>query len=402
MALTDTKIKSLKPSEKIKKVADSGGLYIEVRPAGTKFFRISYRYKLSTRTVQRLYTVGEYPKITLSEARKTLLEVKDLLSRGIDPAKHKKLNNLGISLSQVAKEYMQLRSKTLQKGRIVNFESAFRLHILPSLGDVDVSKITRNDLLEMALQIERKKLKLMPSYCLSLMKMLLDYCVDRGYIDHSVYSPSIRKYLKKYIHKHHSHLSESELPAFFEYIETLKVRQEVLIGLKLLIFLFCRVSELVKAKWSDVDFQHKTLRIPSENMKGAKHLKESGKLERQIALSAQAIQLLEKLKSITASYEFLFPSPFKNGVKPMGLNHFSRLLHSSEYQNKQDAHGFRGLASTILNTYYPEKRYIIEKCLAHKVGSDVERAYNHSQQLSEQREVWQLYADFLVSKGLKI
>lgn len=401
MALTDSKIKSIIAKDKIIKLSDSGGLYIEARPTGSKFFRIAYRYKVAGKLVQRIYTVGQYPNVTLAQARKELAEIKDLLAKNIEPNEYKKRKIIcSNTVEKISKEYINLLAKKVVPHRLTRQKALLNKYILPKFSNVEISDIKRNDLLTFALELEKYNLKTVPNDALTLLKSIIDYAVDKGIIEYSPYSSSIKKHLKKYAETHHPHVSENELPKLLSDIELADSALEYIIGLKLTIMLFPRASEIRLAKWERVDFENSILTIPSENMKGARHLKEAGKLTRQIALPTQAISLLRQLEKITKDYEFLLPSRNKKGaISDATMN---KILNTLGYKNKQNIHGFRGLASTILNTYYPEKRYIIELCLAHKVGSEVERAYNHAQQLTQQREVWQLYADFLEDKGMII
>lgn len=265
---------------------------------------------------------------------------------------------------------------------------------------MQVQYIERADILDLILDLNKNAPKSVPENVLSVIKGVMDFAVDKGSIQYSCYSPSIKKYLTKYIQKSHPHLDEEELPKLFNDLETSNSKPYILIALKLMILLFPRASELRYAKWIDLDLEKGILNIPSERMKGIKHHKEAGILERQIMLSTQAISLLEKLKPLTGYSENLFPNVSNKGVISDGT--MNKILNSLGYKKRQDIHGFRGLASTILNTKYPDKRYIIELCLAHSVGNQVERAYNHSKQLEHQKEVWQLWGNLLVSKGLVI
>lgn len=395
--LTDYQIKSLPVTDKVKKIFDGYGLYLELRPPNSKTFRVAYNWE----NKRKIITIGQYPSISLSQARKRALEIKELLDEGIDPnPKRKTIIKKTHTFEELAKEYLEILSPNVNPRRIIKLTGLLNNYVLPTLGNRNVQSIERADVLDLVLDLNKNAPKSVPDDVLGLIKAVLDFAVDKGIIQFSCYSPSIKKYLTKYIQKPHPHVDESELPKLLKDLENSNSNQYILIALKLIILLFPRASELRYAKWIDLDIDNGILNIPSHRMKGLKHHKEAGMLERQIMLSNQAITLLGKLKKLTGYSEYLFPNFTNKGVISDGT--MNKILNSLGYKKRQDIHGFRGLASTILNNTYPEKRYVIELCLAHRVGSQVERAYNHSKQLEHQKEVWQIWADFLETKGLKI
>lgn len=394
--LTDAKIKSLK-TDKLLKKSDGGGLYLEVKPPNIKTWRLAFRIKVNDVAKQRLYTIGKYPDITLAEARKKALEAKALIKQGIDPVKANKKRQSS-TFQPVAQQYLATLSKQVTNKRIIRLQGLLNNHIYPTFRDCDIKDISRNDILNLALKLDKLQQKTVAGDALTLIKCVLDFAVDNGITEYSIYSASIRKRLEKHVEQHHPHVTIEEIPALLRDIDKSTSSQMVIIGLKLSLLLFCRAAELRFAEWSHVNLEEGTLTIPSENMKGLRHLKKSGLLSRKIMLSTQAICLLERLYKLTGKQKYLFPNVSKKGV--MSDATLTSALNRLGYQKRQDVHGMRGLASTYINEYYPEKRQTMELCLAHKVGNDVHRAYNHAKQLNAQKEVWQLWADYLDSQGL--
>lgn len=398
MPLTDSKIKSFVVGEKIEKKTDGGGLYLELRPPATKTFRLAFRLNKK----QRIYTIGQYPTVTLAQARKKALEAKELIKQGIDPVEHdKRVEVSSITFSSMAEEYLNVLSPSVSKERVTKLRGLLNNYINKEFGKINIDTITRNDVLRFGLELDKIGRKTVASDALGLMKCVFEFSMDQGVLNSSPYSNSIKKRLSKKVIDNHPHLLISEVPKLLQDIEDTPSSEKVLIGLKLVMLLFTRAAEIRYAKWEHVNFKEKILTIPSERMKGTVHLKKSGKLERKIALSTQAVSLLKRLHEITGNTDYLLPARTKDGV--ISENTMNKILNNKGYKGRQDIHGFRGLASTYLNEKYPEYEKIIEKTLAHKSDKDqVKLAYDHSKNFDTQKFLWQAWGDFLEEQGLKI
>lgn len=402
--LTDTKIKSITSVEKLTKLSDGLGLYLEIRPPAVKTFRIAYRIKVGDDVKQRLYTVGKYPLVSLAQARKKVLDVKELIAQGIDPVAHNKRQKViqkATTFKEVAQEYLNMLMPKVTRKRVTRINGLLNNHIYPTFEKLDIKNISRNDILTLGITLDKYAAKTVADDALTLIKNVLDYAADKGITDYSVYSSSIKKHITKHVEKHHPHVPLCEVPELLHAIEQSNTKPKTLLALKLMILLFPRVSEFRFAEWDHINFDDGTWFYPSQNMKGLLHLKKSNVLDRKIMLSTQAITLLKKLHKMTGKHRYLFPSQSsKDGV--MSNATMLRVLNRLGYQNRQDIHGFRGLASTWMNENYPEQEKIIEKCLAHKGKDRVQRAYDHANLLKAQQKLWQDYGDWLVSQGLKI
>lgn len=398
MPLTDSKIKSFVVGEKIEKKTDGGGLYLELRPPATKTFRLAFRLNKK----QRIYTIGQYPTVTLAQARKKALEAKELIKQGIDPVEHDKRRNVStLKFSSIAEEYISTLQQKVSIKRITKLNGLLKNYINSTFGNVDITAITRNDVLKFGLELDKLCKKTVANDALGLIKCIFEFAMDQGTLDSSPYSSSIKKRLSNQVVDNHPHVSFEEIQKLLHDIEETTSTEKVLIGLKLVMLLFTRAAEIRYAKWEHVNFENKTLTIPSERMKGTVHLKKSGKLERKIALSTQAVSLLKRLYEITGNTDYLLPARTKDGV--ISENTMNKILNNKGYKGKQDVHGLRGLASTYLNEKYPEHEKIIEKMLAHKKEQDqVKLAYDHSKNFDTQKFLWQVWGDFLEERGLKI
>ncbi|HZH88312.1 MAG TPA: site-specific integrase [Chitinophagaceae bacterium] len=211
---------------------------------------------------------------------------------------------------------------------------------------------------------------------------IYDYAKVTGRID---YNPleGMQKYLIQGKKENMAHVSENELPALLRAINnypTLDSR----IGLQLLAMLFCRPSELREAKWEEFDLENALWTIPDFRMKKRR--------EHTIPLPKQAIQLLKELKSIHSESDFLFPSRSDKN-KPKSDTVFIMALRRLGYEGRQTPHGFRHIASTLLNNRGFDERHI-ESALAH-VKDGVAGVYNKAQYLEDRARLMQWYADYL-------
>lgn len=408
MALTDKQIKALQGTGKAQRILDRDNLYLWINANGTtKSWQ--YRYRRPTDNKADIYTIGQYPITSLQEARIKASELKQLIIDGIDPKQHdkalllaqkKELQKEKYIFKNIAQEYLNVLAPNVTKKRISKLNGLLNNYIYKEFQFIDIKSITRNNILNFGLSLDKLGKKTITNDALTLIKNILEFAMDKGLLDSSPYSASIKKRLIKHIENHHPHVKFDEIPKLLIDIEDSHSSEKVLIGLKLIILLFPRAAELRFAKWEHIDWDNKILTIPSERMKGALHLKKSGKLERQIALSSQAVTLLKQLYKITGEKEYLlFATTKDNVISDATMN---KILNSKGYKGKQDIHGFRGLASTWLNEHYPEYHMVIEKMLAHKKESDqVKLAYDHSKHLDLQRKLWQIWGDFLERLGLK-
>lgn len=303
-------------------------------------------------------------------------------------------------LKELAIEYLDVLKDRVLKERVSILKGILNKHIIPVMGNPLVSEISRNDILKLIINLDKAPTKSTPPLALNLIKNVLDFAVDKGVLQHSPYSDSLKKRLKKYIEIPHPHVSENEIPKLISDIQNSDNYQIVLIFYKLIMLIFCRASELRLAKWEYIDFEKGIMHVPSHLMKGPKYMKEGGVLARDIMLSTQALQLLKNLHSITSGSQYLFPSITNKNV-PLCHALLTRNLRLLGYKGKQDIHGFRGLASTWLNENTKGYSDIIELCLSHKNSGLIKRRYDHSKQLELQREVWQIWGDYLECQGLK-
>lgn len=385
MALTELQIKHLKPKDKVYRIADAGGLCIEVSPAGGKFWRL--RYYLNGK--EQMLALGKYPAMTLAEARRKRDEAKEIAESGKHLTREKKAQKLRKSsesentFEKVAHLWLEIKGESLNERYAKQSLSRLETHVFPKIGDLPITEITIPEVVAVVEAIGKKGLIETANRMKHLISQVFSYAAQRGMCLHNP-AANLRHILPSKKEKHHSCIHPSELPIF---LKKLEAREDdfTKYATKLLMFTFVRTGELIGAKWEEIDWNKEEWHIPAERMKMKRpHI---------VPLSRQTLAIFKELQNLTGNKPFIFHSPasksghISNGAVLMGLRRLG-------YQNKMTGHGFRTLASTILN----EKGYrvdAIESQLAHECENKIRGAYNQAEYLLERKKMMQEYADWL-------
>lgn len=386
MALTELAIKNLKPKEKLYRKADSGGLCIEVTPAGGKFWRWRFYYKGEA----QMLALGKYPQISLTEARKLREEARSTKDSGKHPTRVKKalrLKNMedGEHTFQViAKRWIAMKEVGLNVKYAKQTLTLMELHVFPMIGDLPISELTIPDIVRVVEKISNRGTIETAKRIKQLISQIFRWASQRGLC---IQNPAadLRDILPPQIRKHHACIPPSELPDLLKAMKAYNGDALTIGAMELLALTFVRTNELIGAKWTEIDWAREEWHIPKERMKMRRpHI---------VPLSRQALDVLRGLQTLTGSKEHIFHSSaskshhISNGAVLMALRRMG-------YQGRMTGHGFRSLASTILN----EKRYpadVIEKQLAHDDADKIRSAYNHAEYALERKKMMQDYADFL-------
>lgn len=387
--LTVVQIKALKPREKAYKVADGKGLYLAVQPSGSLIWRVKFRYH----GVEKKITLGHYPAVGLKEAREKLEEARELLSGGIDPVAvkaHAKLQAeiaAATTFSIVADEYiekMELEGKspaTLKKARW------FRDLLEPSIGRRPIAAVTAHELLAALKRLERKGHHETAHRLRAFSGRIFRYAVSTLRAQHNP-ADILRGALITPKVKHHAAvLDPAKVGELLRAIDSYSGRIETRLALQLAPHVFLRPGELRKAEWSEIDIGAAVWRIPATKMKmGQAHV---------VPLSRQVIRLLQELRALNNCGEFLFPA-LHTSVRPMCENTLNVALRRLGYgSDEMTSHGFRAIASTLLNEsglWHPDA---IERALAHSDRDHVRAAYHRGAHWAERVTMGQWWSDHL-------
>ena len=388
MSLTDTRIRAAKPSPKPLKLSDSGGLHLEVRPTGSKLWR--YRFRLHGK--ENVFALGEYPALSLADARKARDAAKDLVKQGVNPAHNRKLDRL--KAAHASRETFEAVAQEWADSRAVEskWSDSYRHGVkrildgdlFPAFGNLPMRQIKAAHLLAALKSIEKRGAPTLAARGRFLCSEIWRYAVATLRADSDL-AASLRGAVRMPSHEHHPSLKRDEIPAFLAALNNYSGRKETATALKLLLLLFPRPSELLGAAWDEFDLDEALWRIPAQRMKmGEEHL---------IPLPRQVVELLRGLKFLTGDYPHLFPHR-DDRKRPMTDAALRQALRALGYSRKLTPHGFRATASTALNELGYRGDWI-EKQLAHEERKRSRASYNHAIYLEDRRNMLQGWADLI-------
>ncbi len=397
--LTDKAISGLKSQEKAYRVSDSGGLYIEVKPDGSKYWRQAYRFAGKQKTLAH----GVYPTIGLKDARKRRDDAKDLLDRNIDPSHQRKVEKLTAKLSAantfdaIGREWHENRKGALSKKTVNRTISALETYVFPKIGALPISSIDPAHILAVILPIDKNGNGETARRVRAWIDAIFRYAIQHGKVK---FNPAAElrsgEVLRPTKEKHLASLPISQLPEFLRTIDdsSKRVDYRTRLALRLLLQTFVRPGELNWAMWNEFDTKAKEWRIPAERIKGegrGMKMKE----EHIVPLSDQAIAILEELRPLTGGCKFLFPCIGRPGEAGMSENTL-RMAIQKGLGFPVTAHGMRATAtSALLELGWPA--HVIDKQLAHRERRGATfGAYSHqAEYLPERRKMMQAWADHL-------
>ncbi|MGD0482786.1 MAG: integrase arm-type DNA-binding domain-containing protein [Terracidiphilus sp.] len=386
--LTDTGIKRAKTTERAYSMGDGGGLYLWVKPTGGKLWRWSYRFEGK----EKLMSFGKYPDISLALARDRHAEARRLLATGIDPMAQRKIEK---KVQKVSSEnsFQSVYARWLeywQEGKSPRHVDSVRRRmaadILPCLGARPIARIEAPELVAMANAIQDRGARDIAKRALETVGQVFRYGIAHGLATRNPATEIRPSDILKSIPKtNYARIDAKELPTLLRRIEVYQGKQVTRLAMKLMAMTFVRTTELIEAKWTEFDLENSRWDIPTERMKmRTPHI---------VPLARQALEVLEMLRELTGSGEWLFPGDF-NAAQPMSNNTILKALERMGYKGRMTGHGFRGLASTMLH----EQGYLhdhIELQLAHAPRNAVSAAYNHALYLEPRVRMMQDWADFL-------
>lgn len=389
--LTDAKLRNLKPKTKLYRVADAGGLCIEVHPNGSRRWRWRYRFARKA----NMLSFGVYPEVSLVEARQRRDKARDTLAAGIDPSAQRKLLKLTAHIATetafepVAREWLAGRGELADntRGKLLWLLESFAF---PWIGARPVGAITAPELLAVLRRVESLGKLETTQRLKQVCGKVFRYAVATGRAERDP-SADLRGALATGKVRHRASITEPvKVGELLRAMDGLSGSLVVSCALKFAPLVFVRPGELRKAEWAEFDLDAGEWRIPAERMKMREpHL---------VPLSAQAIAILRELHPLTGSGRYVFPS-IRSMARPMSENTITVALRRLGYTgDEMTGHGFRSMASTLLHEQgWPSD--VIERQLAHAERNKVKAAYNRAEHLPQRRKMMQAWADYL--DGLK-
>lgn len=386
MKLTAIAIKNAKPKSKIYKLADSRGLCLEVTPSGSKRWR--YRFRFGNK--EQMISLGLYPEVSLLEAREKHQAARTLLSKGIHPSEvrsKEKEEQLGLeSFESVAREWFERNKHTWTSNHAFQILRRLELNIFPWLGKSNISKITPPELLKHLRRIESRGAVETAHRVKGCCGQVFRYAVATGRAERDI-TQDLRDALTPSKISHLATILEpKQIGALLNNIDDYEGYFVTKCAMRLAPLTFVRPGELRHAEWKEIDLEKSIWKIPAEKMKArATHI---------VPLSKQAKQVIEEVRGLTGTSKYVFPSP-RSDNRPMSNNAVTGALRRMGYtKDEMTGHGFRSMASTLLNEQ-GWKWDAIERQLAHTEGNSVRAAYNYAEYLPERTKMMQAWADFL-------
>ena len=392
MSLTDAKIRNIKPTEKQKKFYDEGGLFLLVTPSGGKLWRLKYRYDKKAKGL----ALGQYPIVSLLDARQLRDDAKRNLAKGIDPSGVKKAQRQAgtagaETFEAIALEWYGKFAPTWVKTHAQNTSSRLKTDIFPFIGKRPILEINAQELLAVLRRAEARGCLPTAHRLRIIAGLVFRYAVATG---RCLRDPSgdLRGALPPAQVKHHAAIIEpKEVATLVRVIDGYQGSFVVKSALRLAPMFFVRPGELRNAEWSEIDIDEAIWNIPARKMKMKQpHL---------VPLCRQAVEILRALKALTGASRYVFPSA-RTIQRPMSANTLGACLATLGYlPEAMTAHGFRATARTILDEVLNVRPDFIEHQLGHAVRDPNGRAYNRTAHLEERRKMMQTWADYL--DGLK-
>lgn len=373
--LTDIEIKKSKPTDKVNKLSDGNGLYLVIRPNGTKFFRFDYQFDNKRKSM----SFGVYPEVSLKEARELREKTKKLIKDDIDPIEQKKNKALEIktTFSSIAEKWLLIMQVEWKEITLNKARSRLVQHVYPYIGNKDIKNISRLDILQIAEKMQENNIYELTARILNNIERIFKYAVTYGFVDHNIVADiDKRNILKKKDVQHVPALTkESDIKVLMEDISNFAnlYRSDIstIYALKIAPYVFLRPFNLRFLEWSEVDFENNLLDISAKKMKM--------KQDFILPLSKKAIEILEKIKLYSfEKSKYVFPSPTSN-LKAMSENTLNHAIMKMGYKHEMTLHGFRSMFSTIAHEKIDQHGFhsdIIEACLAHGEQNKVKAAYN--------------------------
>lgn len=392
-SLTDTKLRNAKPTEKAYKLQDGQGLYLEIRPSGSKFWR--YRY-WKPDGKDGLYTIGEYPAVSLSDARKEREWAREQAKQGMNPTDVKKIERLAKmdenanTFESVAREWIAENKKHWSERYAKQVEDNLKKDVFPTIGAYPIRMVKASHLLDIIKKVDKRGAGSIAVLIRQWSSQIFRYAIPNQKAEADP-AASLDGALKRKPVRHNPPLSKDEIPVFVKKLDGYGGYLGTKISIRLMMLTFVRTQELRLAEWREVDLDAAEWRIPAVRMKMSKHMK-PGEVH-IVPLSRQAVAMLRELHTISGGREHLFPN-LRTPKSCMTGTTINRVLERLGYLGQFSGHGFRTTASTMLHElgFRPE---VIEKQLAHAERNKVKAAYNHAEYLVERREMMQAWADWI-------
>ncbi|WP_175672918.1 tyrosine-type recombinase/integrase [Burkholderia ambifaria] len=389
MPLTDVEIRQAKAGNKPTKLTDGNGLYLLVNPSGSKLRR--YKYRIAGK--ENLFAIGEYPTISLQDARAARDGARELVKKGLHPSHARqevlsaRINEGKATFRAVCDEWLEKKRKTWTERHFGEILRMLETDAYPYIGNRPLRSLTAHDVLALMRRVEERG---SPSVAIKLRQYVsnvFQYAVITLRADTDPASV-LRGSVLKPPTKNARPLSRDELKTLFRQLPTYKSRRTA-IAIRLLMMLFPRTIELCRARWEEIDLGTGEWRVPPKKIKSRRlHI---------VPLPTQALGLLRELQEMYGNRGYILPILHSNRTRPhMSRATINRAIDYMIPDNPEPitGHDFRATASTNLHEM-GWKDEVVEMQLSHKDKDKIRSTYNHAKYLPERKEMMQAWANWL-------
>ena len=381
--LTDMRCRTAKPRERLYRLNDRDGLYLEVKPNGVKAFR--YRFKLGGK--ESMMGLGEYPVTPLSEAREKAQAARKLVKDGINPVQQKQLDKVRQELDRrntlelIAAEWLATKDwEDITKKRRLDM---LRRVVFPMLGKLPVRDITAHQVLAI-LQATHIRAPTVAAEAKRTLSSIFQFAVATLRADIDPVWP-VRNALPKNKTQHKTALSKEQVGKLLREIGEHRGNFMTVQAFRLLWYTLLRANEVAAAEWSEIDLEKRVWTIPAERMKARR--------PHSIYLKDQALEIFKGMQPQTGKYKYVFTGR-DSKQKPLAIATFRQLLYKNGWARTYSPHGTRTTGSTMLHEM-GHRSELIEVQLAHIDQNQVRRTYNHTDYFSERAKMMQEWCDFI-------
>jgi len=401
--LTELSIKQAKPKKKQYKLTDGEGMYLRVYPNGSKYWQLQFWFEGK----QKILSFGVWPEISLKEARDKRFVAKKIIKEGINPIEEKKeiLKSHNFiqeeeklrettTFNMVAKEWFSRQSLQWTERHTRGVLSSLNMHVYPDLGEMPISSILKQDIISTLRKLEAEGKNETCYRIRQKIEAIFSYAEVEG---HCTGNPAkgLQQILTKPQPKSQNSLPISALPEFLEKMIADKAAiPTTVLAMKFIILTFVRTQELRFADWKEfvIDSSEPLWVIPADRMKMRKI--------HHVPLSRQAVNILNEMQKYSGKEGYVFPQ-YYNSKKAMSENTLLYFSNRLGYSGRHTIHGFRSVASTVLNESRKWHPDVIERQLAHQESNKVRKAYNRAEHLDERRKMMEWWSDYIESLTVK-
>lgn len=386
--LTNTEVKQARPKERVYNLFDGGGLYLRIKPNGSKLWLLDYSRPYTKKRTSLSF--GSYPALSLANARNKRDAAKELLAQNIDPQEHRDEIErqaqiaFANTLEHIAAQWLEVKKSTVSSDHAADTWRSLELHIFPRLGKLPIHKVTAVKTIDVIKPVAAKgSLETVKRLCQRLNE-IMDFAVNSGLVAANPLS-GISKAFKPPVKQHMPALSPEQLPLLMSALPTASIRQTTRCLIEWQLHTMTRPGEAAGTRWEEIDFPNQLWNIPAHRMKGKK--------DHTVPLTTQALALLEFMKPLSANSEFVFPSDRTNR-KHTNPSTANVALKRMGFDKQLVAHGMRSIASTVLNEegFDPD---VIEAALAHTGKNEVRNAYNRADYIARRKPVMDWWSNHI-------